>query len=1049
MYTQLKYSKSSVIKINIQIIFFFLAVLFPIFNGVADLIITPEFGIDYPVYSPNNNNKVTPAVAYDGINYFAVWQEQTGEDTYAIYASRINKEGVVIDPAGILISSVACEASNPAIVFGTDNYLVAWHNQCDSKYEILAARLSPSGVVLDTSAISVSEYAADNAAPAVAFDGANYLVVWPYYKSPSSTAVDLYAARITSGGKVLDADGIPISAAAGDQKNPAAAFDGVNYMILWEDSRNSSGDIYGARLGADGTLADPQGIKIAAGNLSSPVISFAGTEYFAAWAAKNDLAWSLEGVRISLTGEIIDPNPILIISANAEIKNPSSVFDGANHFVVWSESKNGSFDILYSRITPLGEVKDPFGISISDASGDQVNPSVASSGSGCFVAWEDYRRQTVSDIYGSRIDSNGKVLDTEGISLKGSVNNQYKPAVVFGDSKYLAVWEDMRNDSIDLFATRLNRGGRLMDPYDITISTASDDQVYPKAAFGVQNFMLIWMDARNAPWDLYGARVELTGNVLDPDAVPLYMGINDDTGPGELAIEFGETNFLAAWEDIRTEQWKILKARISTDATALDSQGTEVCTVSATRRAPSMSFDGTNYMLFWQDERNASPAIFGGRINQGGVLLDPSGFAVSTWTGEFYTPAAAFDGSNYLAVWVDTRNGSLDIYGARVKPNGTLLDPAGIAISTGQFDKANPAIAFDGANFVVVWEDSRSPSIDLYGARVSTDGIVLDQPDVPISTYESPETKPVLACDGNGTCLLAYERFDDSSEFQAARIKARMLLESTLPNGDECSYNMMCSSGHCVDGFCCNSDCNGGDPHDCLACSVVAGAEQDGVCGLVHAGWVCRPAENICDMPEECNGNSPTCPQDVFVPDGTLCDDGVYCNGFDTCYAGTCSQHSGTPCADDGQFCNGQEICDEENRQCLHSGDPCADDIFCNGEETCDEINDVCIHSGDPCPDDGLFCNGIEICDEGSKSCLHVGAPCQDDGIFCNGEESCDEENQECLHSGNPCPIDKECNEATRSCNTSFIPGEDDDSASEDDDLDLHLYRGYTGGCGC
>ena len=54
------------------------------------------------------------------------------------------------------------------------------------------------------------------------------------------------------------------------------------------------------------------------------------------------------------------------------------------------------------------------------------------------------------------------------------------------------------------------------------------------------------------------------------------------------------------------------------------------------------------------------------------------------------------------------RHGNYDIYGARVRTNGTVVDATGTAFSTapgGQFD---PDLAFDGTNYLVVWSDYRA-----------------------------------------------------------------------------------------------------------------------------------------------------------------------------------------------------------------------------------------------------------------------------------------------------------------------------------------------------
>src|SRR5262249_48625239 len=62
-------------------------------------------------------------------------------------------------------------------------------------------------------------------------------------------------------------------------------------------------------------------------------------------------------------------------------------------------------------------------------------------------------------------------------------------------------------------------------------------------------------------------------------------------------------------------------------------------------------------------------------------------------------------------------------------------------------------------------------------------------------------------------------------------------------------------------------------------------------CKLRAAGSVCRPQATTCDAAERCDGQSGACPPDIFAPDDTSCEDGVFCNGVDSCVAGRCSRH--------------------------------------------------------------------------------------------------------------------------------------------------------------
>lgn len=81
----------------------------------------------------------------------------------------------------------------------------------------------------------------------------------------------------------------------------------------------------------------------------------------------------------------------------------------------------------------------------------------------------------------------------------------------------------------------------------------------------------------------------------------------------------------------------------------------------------------------------------------------------------------------------------------------------------------------------------------------------------------------------------------------------------------------------------------------------------------------------------------------VYEPDdGAPCDDGVFCNGEDSCLGGTCSEHAGDPC--DGA-CGS---CDPTIDACRGSG--CASDSDC--------LDDIVgpwsdCESDDPCATDG------------------------------------------------------------------------------------------------
>ena len=117
-----------------------------------------------------------------------------------------------------------------------------------------------------------------------------------------------------------------------------------------------------------------------------------------------------------------------------------------------------------------------------------------------------------------------------------------------------------------------------------------------------------------------------------------------------------------------------------------------------------------------------------------------------------------------------------------------------------------------------------------------------------------------------------------------------------------------------------------------------------------------RNPENPCLRCEADNHSTEWTPVD-----GEACDDGLYCNGEDTCKKGVCSVHAGDPCPDDELYCNGAESCSEKLRSCVHSGSPC-DPYACDeDEELCTGPFSLCSQktSSFPCLD-GLCVKWLE-----------------------------------------------------------------------------------------
>src|SRR5690606_22752239 len=111
-----------------------------------------------------------------------------------------------------------------------------------------------------------------------------------------------------------------------------------------------------------------------------------------------------------------------------------------------------------------------------------------------------------------------------------------------------------------------------------------------------------------------------------------------------------------------------------------------------------------------------------------------------------------------------------------------------------------------------------------------------------------------------------------------------------------------------------------------------------------------------------------------FAPDDTVCDDGFFCNGSETCQQGVGCQAGNAVICNDGLSCT-SDACDEASMGCLFVANDaaCDDGLFCNGGETCDPNSagpgSGCV-AGTPfaCQADAHACTD-EICSEVAMGC--------------------------------------------------------------------------------
>ena len=336
-----------------------------------------------------------PAVAGDGSKFLVVWRAENQH----IRGARVAHDGTLLDPGGIDILVSPETSGFPTVGFDGTNFVVFFSHvpAGQSTWELYAVRVAPDGTVLDpagvrlTTGASLKEYRMLG----VAFDGTNFLIPW------RSSASDVYVARVSSTPANLDGPtGVLVS---GNHASwyPAVAFDGTNFLVTWHDGRAAPYDVYGARVTTDGVVLDPGGFLIASGpgHLDHQGVAFDGTNYLVVWRDRRpnplpDAAY-VYGTRVTPAGAVLDDPPILVADDQwAGVVPIAAASDGDGFLVVWTTvTPSGGAadfrlaDVFARRVSSGGEVLDAAAIPIGVAHWHQVQPTIGYDSGRFLVAW--------------------------------------------------------------------------------------------------------------------------------------------------------------------------------------------------------------------------------------------------------------------------------------------------------------------------------------------------------------------------------------------------------------------------------------------------------------------------------------------------------------------------------------------------------------------------------------------------------------------------------------------------------------------------------------
>src|SRR6185369_3637233 len=125
--------------------------------------------------------------------------------------------------------------------------------------DVYGARISPAGAVLDPNGFAISAAPQDQFIGGLAGNGSHWLVVWSDDRFATNYPwfSQLVAARIDAGGHVIESDGFPIDESSLERRTFGVAAHAGDFYVTWfrePTNSESATDVMGTLVTDDGSV---------------------------------------------------------------------------------------------------------------------------------------------------------------------------------------------------------------------------------------------------------------------------------------------------------------------------------------------------------------------------------------------------------------------------------------------------------------------------------------------------------------------------------------------------------------------------------------------------------------------------------------------------------------------------------------------------------------------------------------------------------------------------------------------------------------------------
>lgn len=670
---------------------------------------------------------------------------------FCLLSPILSFRGATLLPGDAAIVPAAGEQSAPAIAPGNGALLAVWSDNRSNPYggyeyetsrDIYGLRLSTNGTPLDTLPFAVCAARATQNYPKVAWNGSNWLVVFEtsdqngtgYYQTT------LAAVRVAPSGQVLDAVPIPLHGLTPSGVTWDVASDGTNWVVVCESTSTSS-DLVATRISPAGLVLDPPNRAVVK---ATYYLRFNLKLVYAAGVFLLTFDDSgTKGVRFDSNLNLLDAAPIQLTDSGVAgiAANPTGFY------IVWNR-QNPDFSVVLagSRLSPAGAKLDGTnGVSISGSKQPYAyDPSAVTwDGVNWRATWGDY-----TNLWTARINASGTVLDAGSVKVAGP-----RPGLIAGNGAggLQLVWTAYTNSNNDTYTANI-AANNTAGP-NRCLSTGAPLQNKPDLATSGNGYMLVYRSATSAAARVLAQPLDANGNATTAEPVPLDIGANVN-GPDTPNVAWSSVSslYMVAWgrsNGVAIQRLSASGGKMDPAPVIIRSNhfgAADVAALGDTFLITTRKYGYTPQYIdaYGTRVRGSDGAVLDTLLLGGGYVASPP--AVTTLGGNFY---AAFHSN-----WTHDNSGASTV-GVLVPPTGTNLTASGLNLfsTAGGNGIFEVGLASSGDTALLAQSQELTSGVenDLLCFIIQTNGTA--SPMINLTPWIGNQYRPRVAWDGSNFVL--------------------------------------------------------------------------------------------------------------------------------------------------------------------------------------------------------------------------------------------------------------------------------------------------------